>query len=73
MKILLISGETCNRCKFLKPHLERYCEKHWWEFEEKDVNDASPEEIEWATMLPVIWVDWQQMDYDKAVEMIAKQ
>ena len=72
MKILLISGETCNRCKFIKPFLELYCQKHKWDFEEKDVNDATPEEIEWATMLPVIWVDWQQMDYEKAIEMVAK-
>ena len=70
--ITLISGPTCMRCHFIKPHLEKYAETHWMEFREIDVSNASPDLIEWATQLPVIWIDWEQIEYEKAIEMITK-
>lgn len=45
-KILMICGEICTRCTFLKPHLKKRCEDNNIPFEEKDVNEATPEEIE---------------------------
>lgn len=42
------------------------------EFREIDVSNASPDLIEWATQLPVIWIDWEQIEYEKAIEMITK-
>lgn len=70
--ITLISGSTCMRCHFIKPHLQSYAEKNWMEFEEIDVSNATPEQLEWATQLPVIWMDWEQIEYEKAIEMITK-
>ena len=71
MKILLIWGETCSRCRFIEPHLKAFAEKNWYEFEEKNIEQASPEEIEWATSLPIIWIDWKQMDYDEVIAMLS--
>lgn len=71
MKILLISWEACNRCRFIKWFLKERSEKNWYEFIEKDVNEASPEEIEWATQLPVIWFDNEQKDYDEVVNILS--
>jgi hypothetical protein len=45
-KVLMICGETCMKCRFLKPHLEKFCLDNNIPFEEKDVNMATPEEIE---------------------------
>lgn len=72
MKVLFISGPFCSRCHTLKPYLEKYCEENWYEFEEKNINDATPEELGNATMLPVVWMWDEQMDYDKVLETITK-
>jgi hypothetical protein len=36
------------------------------------VSVAAPEEIEWATSLPVIWFDDKQIDYDEVLSIISK-
>lgn len=59
------------RCKFIEPHLQSRAEKNGYEFEEKDINDASPSEIEWASSLPVIWFDDKQIEYDEALAVIS--
>lgn len=71
-KVLMICGDACMKCKFLKPHLEKFCLNNNIPFEEKDVNEASPSEIEWATSLPVVWFDDKQMDYDEVLAIISK-
>lgn len=70
--ITLISGPTCMRCHFIKPHLEKYANDNWLAFEEIDISNATPEQIEGATMLPVIWINGEQVEYEKCVEMITK-
>lgn len=60
------------RCHFIKPHLEKYANDNWLAFEEIDISKATPEQIEGATMLPVIWIDWEQIEYEKCVDMITK-
>ena len=71
MKVLLIWWESCSRCRFIWPHLKERSEKNWYEFEEKDVKDASQEELEWATSLPIIFIDWVQKDYDEVINMLS--
>lgn len=71
MKVLLIWWESCSRCRFIEPHLKSRAEKQWYEFEEKDVSTASQEELEWASALPVIWMDWEQKDYDDVILMLS--
>lgn len=70
-KILMICGETCVKCKFLKPHLEARAQGNGILFEEKDINEAIPSEIEWASSLPVIWIDDKQIEYDEALAMVS--
>lgn len=70
-KILMICGETCIKCKFLKPHLETRAQKNGILFEDKDINEATPSEIEWASSLPVIWFDDKQKEYDEALAIIS--
>ena len=70
-KILMICGETCVKCKFLKPHLEARAQGNGILFEEKDINEAIPSEIEWASSLPVIWFDDKQIEYDEALAIIS--
>ena len=52
--------------------LEAYAEKVWFLFEVKDVKEATPEEIEWATQLPVIWFGDERKEYDEVLELITK-
>lgn len=72
MKIKLITGEFCSRCHMIEPLLKKYAEENWCELEVKDVKEASVEEIEWATMLPVIWFDNDRKDYDEVLELVMK-
>lgn len=71
MIIKLISWANCYRCRAIEWFLKNRCEKQWYEFEEKDISQASPEEIEWAAALPVIWIDWEQIDYDNIITMLS--
>lgn len=68
----MICGESCMKCTFLKPHLKAYADKNNIPFEEKDINNATPSEIEWATSLPVVWFDDKQMDYDEVLAIISE-
>jgi hypothetical protein len=39
-------------------------------FEEKDINNATPEEIEGASMLPVIYFWGERVEYDEALKKV---
>lgn len=54
----------------IAPMLKKYAEKNWLDYTEKDVNEASPEEIEWATQLPVIYFWEDRVEYDDALAKI---
>ncbi len=69
-KILMICGETCIKCKFLKPHLESRAEKNGYEFEEKDISQATQEEIWGSTSLPIIYIGDEKFDYDNSLTKI---
>lgn len=68
----MICGEICTRCAFLKPHLEKRCKENNILFEEKDIKQATQEEIWDATQLPVIWFDNEMKDYDEVLSIISK-
>lgn len=70
MTIKLISGEFCSRCHMIAPLLKKYAEANWYSFIQKDINNTNPEEIEWATMLPVIWRGDERIEYDDALAKI---
>ena len=55
----------------ISPLLKKYAEKNWYAFEEKDVKDATPEEIEWASMLPVIYFWDDRIEYDDALAKVS--
>lgn len=54
----------------ISPKLKEYAEKNWFSYEEKDVNDASKEELWTATMLPVIRFDSEQLEFDEVLAKI---
>lgn len=70
MKIKLITGEFCSRCHMIAPLLQKYAEKNWYELEIKDVKEATPEELEWASMLPVIWFGNEVKEYDDVLNIV---
>lgn len=72
MKIILISWPTCVRCHAIKPFLERYAERKWYEFEEIEAEKASPELIEWASMLPIIYFWDERIEFEEAMSRIAE-
>lgn len=57
----------------IAPLLKKYAEKKWLDYIEKDVNDASPEELEWASMLPVIFFWDERIEYEDALAKINEQ
>ena len=68
----MICGEVCTRCIFLKPHLKKRCEENNISFEEKDIKQATQEEIWDATQLPIVWFDNEMKDYDEILSIISK-
>ena len=54
----------------IAPLLKKYAEKEWLDYIEKDINEATPEEIGEATSLPVVWFDDKQMGYDEVLAII---
>lgn len=69
-RIKLISGEFCSRCHLIAPLLKKYAEENNLSFIEIDINNASPEEIEWATMLPIIYFWDDRIEYDDALAKV---
>lgn len=72
MHIKMIWGEACSTCRFLEPHLKSRAESKWYEFEKKDISEASQEEISWATTLPVIRINNEQISYDDVIAIMTK-
>lgn len=54
----------------IEPLLYKYAEANGIEFIHKDVNDATPEEIEWAGQLPVIFFWDERIEFDEALARI---
>lgn len=54
----------------IAPLLKKYAEKNWLDYIEKDVNEATPEELEWASMLPVIFFWNERIEYEDALTKI---
>lgn len=71
MTIKIITGEFCSRCHLISPLLKKYAEANSYSFEEKDVREATPEEIEGATMLPVIYFWDERVEYDDALAKVS--
>ena len=69
--IKIITWEFCSRCHMISPLLKKYAEENNISFIEKDIQNATQEEIEWASMLPVIRIDDKQVDYDEVLAMIS--
>lgn len=70
--IKLISGEFCSRCHLIAPLLKEYAENNGLTFEEINVNEANPEDLEWETMLPVIIRDWKHISYEETLQKITQ-
>lgn len=71
MRIKLISGQFCSRCHMIAPLLKKFCDENGHNFEELDVNNATPEDLWEASMLPVIWRGDEQIDFDEALSRIS--
>lgn len=54
----------------IAPLLKKYAEANGLSFIETDIKNASPEEIEWATMLPVIYFWDERVEYDDALAKV---
>lgn len=70
--IKLITGTFCGRCHTLQPILEQYCKNNNLKLEVIDVNEATPEDLGDATMLPVIIRNGKHMDYDETLQKITQ-
>lgn len=70
--IKLVTWQFCGRCHTLQPILEQYCKNNNLELEVIDVNEATPEELGDATMLPIIIRNGKHMDYDETLQKITQ-
>lgn len=56
----------------ISPLLKKYAEENWLSFIEKDIKNANPDEIEGASMLPVIYFWDERIEYDDALAKVMK-
>ena len=56
----------------IAPLLKKYAEENGVSFIEKDVNNANPEEIEGAWMLPVIFFWDERVEFEEAFKRITE-
>ena len=54
----------------IAPLLKQYAEKNGLSFIQKDVNNATPEELDGASMLPVIYFWDERVEFDDAFARI---
>ncbi len=72
LKVKLISSITCVKCHFIKGPLQSRAEKNGYEFEEKDISQATQEEIWDSTSLPIIYIGDEKFDYDNILTKITQ-
>lgn len=56
----------------ITPLLKKYAEENNVSFIEKDIKNANPDEIEGASMLPVIYFWDERIEYDDALAKVMK-
>ena len=74
---IYIEWDNCSKCMMTKPHVQKWCEENWYEFQVVRFDDTSVEEfqIESVPML-VLKTDWvvdQILDMDWIVALISNQ
>lgn len=74
---IYIEWDNCSKCMMTKPHVQKWCEENWYEFQVVRFDDTSVEEfqIESVPML-VLKTDWvvdQILDMDWIVHLISNQ
>lgn len=67
MLIKLFSNEFCSRCHMISPKLKAYADANWLEYIEKNIKEATEEEIGDSTMLPIIWRWDEKIEFDEAL------
>lgn len=72
MKVKILTSITCTKCHFIKWPLQSRAEKNGYEFEEKDISQATQEEIWDATSLPIIYIGDEKFDYDNILLKITQ-
>jgi len=55
----------------IAPLLKQYAEKNGLSFIQKDINNATPEELEGASMLPVIYFWDDRVEFDDAFARVS--
>ena len=56
---IYIEWENCSKCMMMKPHVQKWCEENWYEFQVVKFDDVSVKEfdIQAVPMLIFRW-DW---------------
>lgn len=74
---IFIEGEACSKCHMMKPHVQKWAEKNWYEFQSFKFDDASVKEFDvQAVPMLVLRVDWnveQVLNDDGIVNLISNQ
>lgn len=74
---IFIEWEACSKCYMMKPHVQKWAEKNWYEFQSFKFDDASVKEFDvQAVPMLVLRVDWnveQVLNDDGIVNLISNQ
>lgn len=69
-EFVLITTPDCSKCKFLRPHCEKWCNENWYKFKELQYSEWLTE----ITSIPsaMIWED-VILNYDGILEIITNK
>jgi hypothetical protein len=74
---IFIEGLDCAKCHQIKPHVQRYCEDNWYEFQTFRFDDASVEVFDVQTVPMLVlkenWVVKEILDMDGIVNLISNK
>lgn len=71
-ELVLVTTEDCTKCKFIRPHLEEWCQKNWYKF--KEMKYSQSKWMEDITSVPCAMIGKDViLDYDAIIELITKK
>ena len=73
---IYIEWESCSKCMMMKPHVQKWCEENWYEFQAVKFDDVSVKEfdIQSVPMLVLRTDDMQDiLNEERIVHLISNK
>lgn len=70
-EVIFIEWESCSKCHMMKPHVQKRCEKNWYEFQAVKFDDVSVKEFKIDSVpMVIIKEKWYVKDILKEEDIV---